>query len=823
MTTRKSRRFRSLAGLRSLTLAASALAMSSAAGQTQSALNAGEPQELVLRLTTALAMSPVASQTQDALTAGEPQELYLAVTLNGVRHAKLAPFALSPEGLEASAVTLRGLGLRWPGSEVASGVVPLKSLPGSEVTYDRAGQQVRMEVPVALLDRAMTRLSSGLDVPSAPANPEGRMHGVLFNYDLYAQGTGGRATASAWSEMRLFGAGPGIWSNSMVTRLGERDSLTNTNVRLDTSWQLAFPQEMLTISAGDSLTSALSWSRAIRIGGARVSRNFALQPYRITTPLESFRGEAALPSTVDLYINGLRKSSQQVQPGQFQLDALPSLNGVGVAQMVITDINGHRRSVNFDFYGMPSLLQAGLWDWSLETGFVRKDYGVRSSSYDHDLMASGSSRYGLSNRTTMEFHAQATRGLQLAGAGAVLLLPAQAGAISASAAASRSGASTGFQHGVGYQWNALDYSIALNSIRRSDAYRDVVSRFDTDLSRGTDTVFGGFGSLLGQWGVSYSRQLFADKPPLRLATLSWSQEMPGHSTLSVNGMRDLGSKDTKIFAAWSMPLDRRRSVSMSAVQGGGRSSFAVDTSQSASEGDGGWGWRVQAGLNDGGSSGQAQVTRMFQAGQWSAGVSRAASAKQPAYSGSGNGSVVWMDGGLHALRRVDDAFAMVSTDGVPDVPVRLENRLVGRTDASGRLFVPQLNAYQRNQFAIDTLELAVEMRADRVTAESVPESRSGTVVRFGLRRVTSVQAVLQDERGELLPAGSEARLVGGSKTDAAAKDASSIVVGYDGLVYLEDPPKGAVLRVKSQTGECTVILPDLPPGPADLGRLSCHR
>src|SRR5690606_34292039 len=108
--------------------------------------------------------------------------------------------------------------------------------------------------------------------------------------------------------------------------------------------------------------------------------NFALQPYQTTAPLASFVGEAVLPSTVELYINGLRQSTQRVPPGQFQIDSLPSLNGAGRAEVIVTDINGQRRILNFDFYGAPSLLRQGLFDWSVETGFVRNDYGLRSSS-----------------------------------------------------------------------------------------------------------------------------------------------------------------------------------------------------------------------------------------------------------------------------------------------------------------------------------------------------------------------------------------------------------------------------------------------------------
>ena len=302
MTTPKSRRFRPPLPLLSLAALTVGLAAFPSLVQAQS-----------------LATSSQAPPARAVQEAGEAlQELYLGVTLNGVQAAQIARFEKSSAGLSASATTLRELGLRWPGSESATGTLPLSRLPGLVAAYDSAGQQVSITVPVNLLDRLPLRLTSGLEPPTRTA-PQSRLPALLFNYDLFAQNAGGASTLSSFNELRLSGVGPGVWSHSMVTRFSEgTGAARRDHVRLDTSWQHDVPQEMLSVTVGDTLTSALSWSRATRIGGIRVSRNFALQPYRITSPLASFQGEAALPSTVELYINGLRQSSQQVQPGQFQ-------------------------------------------------------------------------------------------------------------------------------------------------------------------------------------------------------------------------------------------------------------------------------------------------------------------------------------------------------------------------------------------------------------------------------------------------------------------------------------------------------------------------
>ncbi|MFW8079368.1 hypothetical protein ACOIFA_27890, partial [Klebsiella pneumoniae] len=82
-------------------------------------------------------------------------------------------------------------------------------------------------------------------------------------------------------------------------------------------------------------------------------------------------------------------SSQQVTPGQFTLNTAPVLSGNGSAQVVITDINGQQRVVDLALYGTNRLLTQGLHTWGLNAGWVRKDYSVRSFSYDTEFIGVG--------------------------------------------------------------------------------------------------------------------------------------------------------------------------------------------------------------------------------------------------------------------------------------------------------------------------------------------------------------------------------------------------------------------------------------------------
>ena len=756
------------------------------------------------------------------------QELYLEVSLNKVNIGKLARFYAQPGGgLWASADTLRDLGLRWPGRADTQGLVALDTLPGLVVTYDASNQRVALQAPVDMLDRPVAHIGA-VDTDIPRVDPGAQLPGLVLNYDLYGQHTGGAGNSSTslsgWNELRVMGMGPGVWSNTMVSRWqsGPTVNTQQSTVWLDTQWQRNFQDSMVSLTVGDAVTGALSWSRPTRIGGVRLARNFALQPYRTTAPLAMVQGEAVLPSTVDLYINGLRQSSQQVQPGQFALNGVPSLNGLGQAQMVITDINGQQRTVDFALYGTPQLLQAGLADWSLDLGAVRRDYGIRSFAYDNQPMASATGRYGWSDRTTLEAHAEAGADVQQAGVGGVWRLGQQAGVVNAAVAASQNAGQAGQQGSVGYQWSGRRLNVVANSLRRDRNYRDVASLHGATLPRGSDQIFLGASTDWGSFGLGLVRQQYTNNAPTRFANLSWSRQLPHNASLNVSAIRNLDDgKGTSVYLSLSMPLDRYLSTSASVRHSRDATSATIGATRSVPSDLGGWGWRAEAGVGDSRSA-QAQVSQLGRYGQWAAGVAyvpgtQGASSSTTSYA-SANGGLLWAQGQAYAMRQVDDAFAVVSTSGVPGVPVQLENRAIGVTDEHGFLLVNRLNAYQRNRLSIDPLQLPADMHISRVGLEAVPEARSGVLARFDMRRILAVQASVVDGQGQHLPPGSRIWL------ESAQTAPWPLVVGYDGLVYLEDPPSGAVLRADTPSGSCRAFLPGgkQQSGLVDLGVLTCR-
>lgn len=753
---------------------------------------------------------PAATRPAAMLAAVEETPLFLEVMLNGMPRG-LQPFVWRAGELWAEAATLRQIGFVLPADAVP--LQRLRALPGLAVDYDAAGQRVALQAPLPLLQLPTTVVGS----PEVPAQAASASPGVLLNYDLYGtQGRGGSASLSAFGELRAFSGDTVFSTTALMQRIrGVGDEGWHSqSVRLDSTWSRSFPDEMLTLRVGDTLTGSLPWSRATRIGGVQLARNFALQPYRSTAPLPSFIGSATLPSEVELFVNGIRQYSSQVPAGPFQLNTLPVINSAGTAQVVLTDALGRATTLSFSMYDSGRLLAKGLTDWTVDLGVVRRNYGVRSFDYGSEPVATGTWRRGLSDSFTLEAHGEATRGLALGGVGGVWQLGG-AGLVSAALAHSRHSAGSGSQGSLSYTWTRERVSASFSGTRAFGDYRDVAAQYGAAPPRATARASVGYSTAaLGSFSLSYLYLRQADQPAARYASLGWFQSLGRTASLSMGFNQNLDKREERSFYLslnWS--LDSRTSVG-AGVQHDGRGTTGTVSAQRSVPGEGGWGWRATARAGGDAQGGQADLDYLGDHGRLQAGVSDFGRGSRQAYAGA-TGALVLMGGHGFAARRIDDAFAVVSTDGVPDVPVRLENRPVGRTDARGMLLVVPVQAYQNNRLAIDPMQLPADVRIDRTETLFTPADRAGALVRFGIAPVRAASVQLVDAAGQPVPLGSRVRLEGQAGEGA--------VVGYDGMVYLEGLAPDNALAVHTPAGACTARFawsrPDS--GLAQIGPVLC--
>ncbi len=718
--------------------------------------------------------------------------LYLEVILNQTRQPTLLAITQQGNELFAQVSDLRQLGFTLQNYDSEDSVA-LSALPGLEVAYRVNTQQLQLTAPLSLLSLPTTTLWAGMPqtAPTAMASP-----GALVNYDIYLNQDGDHRLASAATEFRLFGFGSGVFSHSAITRAQRtaNNDWHNETVALDTFGEWSFPEHATRVILGDAISGGLSWTRPLRFGGIQFSRNFRLQPYRTTSPLASFVGKATVPSSVELYIDGMRRYQSEVPVGPFELTTVPGITGTGLAQVVTTDILGRTTTIDIPFYSTQQLLAEGLSDWSLNLGKVHEDYGIRSFAYANELVATGSIRYGVTNQLTMESHAE-TGGDLLNGGIGVVWQPQLAGVISLAHSRSHEGNAQGHQTAWRYSWSNSHFNFSAASQRSFGSYRDVATRYGSAPPKISEQILAGVHAVgFGNVGINATRFDYADSDerPSRYAGVYWSNSISRGIFLNLSYNQNLNdSADRNLQFGINLSFDRHYQFSSNVQRNANRNRYQASL-QRALPSDGGYGWRLQNGHNGNMSNTSAEGSWQGNYGRVAAGIAR--SGDQHASYAQASGGLVWMNRQGFASRRINDSFAVVSTNGIPNVPVKLENRNIGYTNDKGNLLVTRLNAWQHNRLSIDPMDLPIDNKVTIVDQVTTPSDRAGTLVQFSVKKVRAAIVLLTDARGQPLPVA--------SRVHQESRPDSLVFVGFDGETYLENLQDKNRIRVDLPNSTC---------------------
>ena len=130
---------------------------------------------------------------------------------------------------------------------------------------------------------------------------------------------------------------------------------------------------------------------------------------------------------------------------------------------------------------------------------------------------------------------------------------------------------------------------------------------------------------------------------------------------------------------------------------------------------GDWGYQAYGTKGSNSAHEFAQLQYKSPSALLTAGADR--SNRQTSLALEAQGSLSVVDGGLFASNTIYDSFAVVDTDGLAHIRVLNENRLVGRTNAAGRLLVPDLRSFDVNRLAIEPTDIPQDTSIDATTRE----------------------------------------------------------------------------------------------------------
>ena len=557
----------------------------------------------------ALASVTACAATYDSLPAPaasysdkQEYELYLSVSVNGNLVASAAPVKVITGRYWIAADILRQAHIPL---QTQDALVDVTTIPSVKVEYDRPGQMLNLRVPDNWLPEQRIGETTGQNYQAAISSP-----GMLFNYDAYSLfSSGGTQTTSTYTETRLFGP-PGVLSNNAVIRQNWSSTGYEQQgfMRYDTLWKYSDSEQMISYQAGDVVSNALTWSSSVRMGGLRLSRNFSVRPDLVTYPLLNLSGSAAVPSSVDLFINGYKTSSAQINGGPYTLTNVPWISGAGEATVVTTDALGRQVSTSIPFYVSNTLLREGLSDFDFTLGALRNNYGIKSADYGAGAL-SAIYRYGVNNWLTLSTHTEDRKGLTNAGIGSDIGV-GNLGTLSLSTSASR-GNGSGNQLTAGYSYYASSWGVNYQHIRRSADYNNLSTYGSVAaLSRQSDQAtlsLSPWDRALGSFSIGYFDIKAEDNSHTRLMNLSWSRSLWQSSSLNLSVNRDLQDNSYASMLQIIIPFDSQSSVQLSGQRSSsGQWGENINVSRSAPA-EGGLGWNLAHSIG-GNNYSQADLT-----------------------------------------------------------------------------------------------------------------------------------------------------------------------------------------------------------------------
>jgi outer membrane usher protein len=306
--------------------------------------------------------------TAPAPTAANPsaetkdQRALLSLSVNNVLHGETS-VVLHDKDVMVKIDDLKNAGLRgFAGTRVTikgQRMVSLASLaPAVTFEFDDRDLELKLVATTALL--APTELSFGT---SRPADLEFRRDTSGFlNYSMTLSNLttwGGFFEGGFSYKGGLFYSGLSATATSVTRGLSNYTYDDRTDLRR--------------YIVGDSFVSTGILGGTVLLGGVSIAKNFSIDPYFIRFPTQDVAGVLTTPSTVGVDRNGLLIKQEELPPGAFNLNNIPSIIGQGNTQVVIRDALGNVREINTPYYVGAQLLQKGLSEYDYGVGFQRND------------------------------------------------------------------------------------------------------------------------------------------------------------------------------------------------------------------------------------------------------------------------------------------------------------------------------------------------------------------------------------------------------------------------------------------------------------------
>lgn len=737
---------------------------------------------------------------------------------------------------------LQLIGFRDPSGQVVpidgEPYMSLRSMKG--VSFELEPQKLVLDItadPQLLPSQAIAaRTYTTQPLGTVPANDS-----AYVNYAFSASGADRQDSAfalSAEAGVRVGGLLFRSDANMVTGAAGERRL-----VRLMSSVTRDDREELVRTTVGDFFTPSRDFSTGVSLGGVSVSKLFGLNPYFIQFPLQSVGGSVALPSDLEVYIDGQRIRTERLRPGDFEVRDILAYGGARNVQVVLRDAFGRVQQLNYSFYFSDQPLRQGLHEYSYNAGWMRREYGVESNRYGP---AAGAMfhRYGVNNRLTLGWRAEATERLLNMGPLVTAVL-GSAGVASLALAGSSVAGARGAAAVAAYNFQTRDWSIGVSGRRDWGTYASlgdppVVTNRRAEGSVSASYHWHGRGTLSMTHSLLHTSGRAASlaspqQPynvialtPQRITSLSYGVPIvSGRASLSASWshVKKADTSRNEFFVGLTVFLDRDHSAGATYRGDPGSHSAYVQLSRRQPVGEGlGYTLSATAGKDPVGATLASRSSVQYNApaavlhgehgrtrdrsGQW-----------LDDYRVSVAGGVGVVGGQVGFGRPIMGSFGIVKVGQLPGVRVVVNGQDVGTTNERGTVFVPTLTPFHDNQVAIAPENVPIEYAFDRTARTISPAAHGGAFLEFGVSRIQAFTGTIN------YVAAGERKPVEFQDIRIETAGMKPIPVGRGGEFYLENLPPGryrATVPVNGKRCEFELVIPASSETFVDLGEQTCE-
>ena len=731
-------------------------------------------------------------------TDGQEQEnnftqLFLNISINSNTSEDLFSVKQSKdEKLYIRSSDLKALRLKMDEHVPDSQWVCINELKGIQFKYLENEQSLNLQVPASMLSDYSVDLT-GQPTTNTNLLKMKPLNAAILNYSMYHTITNDESIFSGSAE-GIFNSALGNFSSGVLYNGSNENSYSHEKwVRLESKWQYVDPEKVRIYTLGDFVSNSSDWGSSVRLAGLQWSSAYTQRGDIVTSALPQFSGSAALPSTLDLYVNQQKIYSGLVPSGPFDVKQLPFISGNEVT-LVTTDATGQQTITKKPYYFSSKILAKGINEFSVDVGVPRYNYGLYSNDYDDATFASGAIRYGYSNSLTLSGGAEAsTDGLSNVGMGFAKNLFG-VGVINADIAASQYKDENGYSALLGLE-GRISKNISFNTSYRKvfDNYFDLarVSQIrylkenqvnaesqnylsysalaDEIIRAGINyNFYTGYGVYVGYNQIKYSDNSY------KLLSANLSGSLNKNWGFYSSAYKDYENhKDYGIYFALRYTPSTRVNAISSVSSDSGRLTYRqeVFVLSEPQVGSFGWGGYVERNQDTHDNNASVYGSYRARAAYLTGRYNRIGDNDQVALSATG--SLVAAAGRIFAANEIGDGYAVVTNAG-PQSQILNGGINLGTTDKSGRFLIPSLMPYRENHIYLDPSYLPLNWNVKSTDQKTVVGYRQGTLVDFGAHQVISGLVRVVDKNNSPLLPGYSVRING--QQDA--------VVGYDGEVFI---------------------------------------